>query len=709
MITAAKEHVKRMFPERARAHIECHLERRLWAFRAEDGFATFVNYASNAIFTAASLDEDAHAVEKIEDFLIRRGEGVPGAFVDAVFELMAIYRLQFGHLRAATPPPKKELKCAPPKFSAKRFAYHSKIPGKTFPLLFRYREEDDPFVARRQQIWEGINADQPALRSAKTKEKVRQSAGAFTAALPAPEWLREDGPLSTDEAREYGSLIRRAQLLRRQMWAERCEAGTVNPPKRFTLLPVSPVSPAFISIDPDTIAWLGNRMGGKFTARRTDRLPWRPIFDFYTKKVVAGPAKRSKSTRGKRGVLRTNRRRVLRGIPLLYEHAWIMDDEHFEEKRRDPSTPIPFVVNNIKSDGVRVHTTLVTLGAEGAPGRDLLVKKGYSNITETFVAGEHTRGIFKDAAPLSAALIADLDRGDATCFIDAVGVDAGGRKVINSASAHVTSETDHRSFKGSVRHTTSGDYRHQSLSIAALKFETSRREENAPYGGAVRSYTEQSASLKIGSGTATYAVLAYSNLRASTSELLSRERREFAFARQRAKDRAIARMAREMAGANPEASVIRNARSGRIVGEEREGLQGRMKTMLDRKGEGRTWTRVVFFGNAQFGHGSAGPLPRKRLLWVLAAMCVVVLTDEFRTTVRCCGCGEVLKQKDGSRVYGCPTVIDEDHCSIRFIDRDNNASVNIAMCGVNMLLGRPRPFHLQRERAVVAIDGVVEE
>ncbi|KAG5186381.1 hypothetical protein JKP88DRAFT_157152, partial [Tribonema minus] len=421
------------------------------------------------------------------------------------------------------------------------------------------------------------------------------------------------------------------------------------------------------------------------------------------------PAKQAKSTRGKRGLLRTNRRKVLRGIPLLYEHAWLMDDDQFEEKRRNPCTPVPFVVNNIKSDGVRVHTTLVTLGAEGAPGRDQLVKKGYDNITETFVAGEHTRGIFKDAAPLRDALIADLNHEDSTCFIEAVGVDAGGRKVINSGSARVTSTTDHQSFKGSTVHTTSGDYKHQCLATAALKFATAKREQNLAYGGAISSYVKQGASLKIGVGTATYANLAYSNLRTLGRELLSRERREFAFARQRAKDRAIARLAREMGGADPEAAYKRHLHSGRVVEAGRVELQDRVKTMLDRKGVGRTWTRVVFFGNAQFGHGSAGPLPRKRLLWVLAAVCVVVLTDEFRTTVRCCGCGEVLKQQDGSRIYGCPTVSDEDHCSIRFIDRDDNASVNIAMCGVNMLLGLPRPIHLQRERPPVAVDGVVEE
>ncbi|KAG5186337.1 hypothetical protein JKP88DRAFT_157003 [Tribonema minus] len=709
MVTAAKEHLKRSFPERAKAHIRCHLERCIWDLRAMDGFSTFLTYASNAIYVAASLDEDSHADEKIEDFLIRRGEDIPPQSVDAVFDHMDLYRHDFSGMRGATPPPKKQPTRAPAKFSAKRFAYHSKIPANTLPLLSRYREEDEAFIARRQDIWTGINTDQPALRSAKTKEKVRESARSFTEHLPPPSWIDEDGPLNTAESREYGSLVWKAQALRQQMWVDRCEPGCENPPKRFTLLPVSPLSPAFISIDADVIAWLGAQMDGQFTASRKDRLPWRNIFAFYTKRVVEGPAKQPKSTRGKRGVLRTNRRKVLRGIPLLYDHAWLMDDDHFKEKRRNPSTPVPFVVNNIKSDGVRVHTTLVTLGAEGAPGRDQLVKKGYDNITETFVAGEHTRGIFKDAAPLSDALIADLNREDSTCFIEAVGVDAGGRKVINSASARVTSTTDHQSFKGSTVHTTSGDYKHQCLATAALKFETAKREQNLAYGGAISSYVEQGASLKIGVGTATYADLAYSNLRALARELLSRERREFAFARQRAKDRAIARMAREMGGADPEAAYKRHLHSGKVVGAARVELQDRVKTMLDRKGEGRTWTRVVFFGNAQFGHGSAGPLPRKRLLWVLAAICVVVLTDEFRTTVRCCGCGEVLKQQNGSRIYGCPTVLDEDHCSIRFIDRDDNASVNIAMCGVHMLLGLPRPIHLQRERPPVAVDGVVEE
>jgi hypothetical protein len=43
------------------------------------------------------------------------------------------------------------------------------------------------------------------------------------------------------------------------------------------------------------------------------------------------------------------------------------------------------------------------------PGASGLVAKGYSGITETFELGKHQRGVFKNAAPLSAEVKEALD------------------------------------------------------------------------------------------------------------------------------------------------------------------------------------------------------------------------------------------------------------------------------------------------------------
>ena len=64
-----------------------------------------------------------------------------------------------------------------------------------------------------------------------------------------------------------------------------------------------------------------------------------------------------------------------------------------------------------------------------------------------------------------------------------------------------------------------------------------------------------------------------------------------------------------------------------------------------------------------------------------------------------------------SRIFRCSTSEDEtdNTCSVNYIDRDVNASVNIAMCGVHQLLGRPRPAHLARGSAAAALAAMAEE
>jgi Putative transposase DNA-binding domain len=110
----------------------------------------------------------------------------------------------------------------------------------------------------------------------------------------------------------------------------------------------------------------------------------------------------------------------------------------------------------------------------------------------------------------------------------------------------------------------------------------------------------------------------------------------------------------------------------------------------------RTWCRVVFFGSALFGQGRSGPLPRKALLKKIAELCAVVLTDEYNTSKKCCGCGSKLVQYNQSRVFHCNIQRSEPGCSIAFIDRDKSASNNICLCGAMQLLGRDRPAHLKR-------------
>ena len=107
--------------------------------------------------------------------------------------------------------------------------------------------------------------------------------------------------------------------------------------------------------------------------------------------------------------------------------------------------------------------------------------------------------------------------------------------------------------------------------------------------------------------------------------------------------------------------------------------------------------RVVFWGMAQFGHGSRGPCPRKLLLRSLSLLCPVVLTDELRTSKFCHGCGAEMEQTKGSLVFRCPTSqTGVNPCPIGSVNRDTNGAANIATCGLRRLLGLPRPDFLTR-------------
>ena len=172
--------------------------------------------------------------------------------------------------------------------------------------------------------------------------------------------------------------------------------------------------------------------------------------------------------------------------------------------------------------------------------------------------------------------------------------------------------------------------------------------------------------------------------------MLSVKRRHERFARLRARQRTVDGMARDIAfGDTYKKEVIRKQRAAGspMPLEQRKELLKKI----------RAKRRVVFFGDGQFAHGSRGPCPRKALIRALGVICPVVLVDEFRTSKCCYGCGTPLTQVGGSRVFRCGNQTDESlACSVGYIDRDVNGSVNIGVAGVCQLLGLERPPFLCR-------------
>ena len=378
-------------------------------------------------------------------------------------------------------------------------------------------------------------------------------------------------------------------------------------------------------------------------------------------------------------------------------------DEDEYQARKTGTGPAPFLVSSITSDGVQCKVTLITLGRGVATGIKELTCAGYDKIVATCDLTEHTRGLFKGIKPLDDDFLDILDRRDPACFVEAVGCDPGVNVLTAHARARVFTGTTPEDHKGSDRFFNSSEYRFLSLAKRAERFERERKLASPAYRDALDSYGTGEASLKTPGRDAAYSQVLYSNLDVMAVEHFSAERRQFRFARLRARDRTLSHVARDLCGGDPVAATTRVC-DGDCRRRERQGkppLTPERKLLIERMrarlAGGRCWSRVIFFGNAQFGSGSRGPIPKKALLKVLGEACCVVLTDEYLTSKTCCACGSRLKQCKGSRVFQCPSRADEDlPCSVTLINRDTTASVNMSMIGVHQLRGQGRPAHLRR-------------
>lgn len=723
ILTAAKVHVKDRFEERVKQHIACDMERRVWQQHAHPAFKAYLNSAAHAIFQAAIMDDAGSAAAKIEAFLTRErvgGEPIHASWRVPTQAAAELYREQFSHFRTI---PEEEWSASSKKTDRASYYEHVKrFPESCLVLLEAYRREDQSLRDVKAATLLQMNAVQPLLKSAHTLEKVVSQLGAFRV-VAAPEWavVGSKGPLTEQQQSEYKQILQETRRVRQEVWAEQQQPGFLLTPKPFTLLPVADLQPAFITLDDIGLRELYVMMqyaGDTQPAesKRGIRLWWTGAFNLHTKRY----SNRAGTGRGsvkKRAVLKTQKKLIRGGVRQLWKQAWVLNEEEYALNKLVPNLPPPTLLNSLMTDGVQVKVTLCSLGkGEGEEGQAVGTKNfrkaGYKHVTKTYNIGKHSRGIFKTAKALPKGLLTDLNRLQDTSFVEVIGVDPGQKAPITWARSKLTTTTSADSFKPSGKQLGSAsynsefsnsDYKYQTLSKANEKFEIQRKESNTPYKEALDQYSSLGASLKSAAGTDTYSTVLYSNLDVLSKEHTSTQRREFRFARFRARQRTLAKMVRLLAGGDPVAAAIshdKKVATGTIRdNSKRAALRKRVRDKIAATRGARNWTRIVFFGNAEFGHGSRGPVPKKDLLMMLAARSVVVLTDEFRSSIKCCGCGGRLVQADSSRVFSCQA---HEHvptsCTVSYIDRDINASVNIALCGVAQLLGLARPAHLVRPR-----------
>ena len=755
MLTANKHHVITMFEERVKENMQTDLEIALWDYRDSEYVNSRIESSSRAMYRYCMQENPSVASTCLDEFLHKKisdtDDSLPESWVHEVTRIAEVWRPLFSEFRCEIPLLDKQGKVKKQRViksptGNEKFLYWSKVPGKCLQILSRCRESASRFRKLRGEIWEVINNVQPALKATNSKRTLLTQVAAFKES-PIPAWVHVgDDTVSDGEQREINGIVRCVRARRTQLWKTMATPGTISPPKSFTMMSKFDLAPAFIKIDKDSLSLhtckliklvdkpdrprKGQMSTSEFQKAQSDYADqvkeydsevkiyrnvtddkslkswWSGAFDFYgwTYKGPARPAnKRAKPLTRRFGQAKPERKRVRalkgsrvkRGLRTLSSARWILDDAKYQSSKENPDADLPWLVSSIMTDGVQVKVTLVSAKSNHMQphGRAELVKKGYTSIPDREMDLAHDScGIFKSIKVIDPE-IQDLLHQCPEAWIEAVGVDPGSKEVVTHArTTDIFSENIAPTFKGSGRSKSSSDYRFDNMAKEAEKYERMRRSTNLEYSAAINSYS--STSLKSPGQVESYADVTYAHLDILQDELLSADRKRWRFQRFRASQRATARLARDLCGSDRVAAETKFEKN-HALSEERQALHNRLKEKLGGK---RTTTRIIFFGNAQFGHGGAGPCPRKKLLRELSSRALVLLIDEYNTSKCCCSCGEKLKQTYGSRVFRCQSQTDGVKCRISGIDRDVNASVNMAICGIQAMRGLLRPPHLCRPR-----------
>ncbi|KAG5175474.1 hypothetical protein JKP88DRAFT_265801 [Tribonema minus] len=297
-----------------------------------------------------------------------------------------------------------------------------------------------------------------------------------------------------------------------------------------------------------------------------------------------------------------------------------------------------------------------------------LRKRGYRSVTEKLDLLQDERGLFDGVHQLPDWLLQDQrDQQAGGAYgphgptIVAIGVDPGQKSIAVSVRARVSPDLTAADLKRTAVDTKTADFKYEALAKNSQRYWKMCRKRDPQLDAAENLFTPETSLRRPGAPAANYATVTYQTLSVRARHYLSHTRRIRTFDAYRARERAVAWVARDILGP-PDPSV----------------------------------RKVVFFGKAEFGSGSRGPIPRKRLIRHLASLAPVVLTNEHRTSITCPQDRAPLHRLAlGSRVFCCanarPEVPVESQCNVRAIDRDHSGAANIVMCGVEEMLYGVRP------------------
>jgi len=161
----------------------------------------------------------------------------------------------------------------------------------------------------------------------------------------------------------------------------------------------------------------------------------------------------------------------------------------------------------------------------------------------------------------------------------------------------------------------------------------------------------------------------------------------------------LSRMANRIA--NQESVKIRTTTSAytkAMSPQELEELRKRAKAARIRRKDSKT---VVFFGDGEFNHAMRHhvSIPKKSILHELGTRVPTILIDEYSTSKKCVCGASLCNQTDET---ACRVRVHQDggdcealRCGI--CDRDELATLNIAMASLTCIARQPWPVHLQRK------------
>ena len=347
-----------------------------------------------------------------------------------------------------------------------------------------------------------------------------------------------------------------------------------------------------------------------------------------------------------------------------------------------------------RTDGVQLCLTFAA-NTSPVPGVSDLVDQGYTNVPvckDVDLANE-TRGIWQ-ITQTNGGTVRSSETINLCC------VDPGFHKPVQWSRVSSTGSSSTIAETASFDHIVEDSWMRQSGRADLHAWEERRRNANGAYNAALGALSEtmrRSSDLAI---FREYVTVCSSTFPDRVAELCHRRRSLRSWLAHRRSQSFLSRIANRIA--NKESPRHRASKSPAVKllsPEEIEELKARAKACRAlRRAQVKT---AVFFGDGCFKHTTRHhiSIPKKSILHELGTRVPTVLIDEHFTSKKCV-CGALLGNKDNDKASRVRVHQDGGDCfALRcgVCDRDELATLNIALASLACIAKQPWPPHLLRK------------